>query len=172
MFVIGSFTWCVGGCECFSQSQYTHCPEQTIAIAINLSINSCGNSYKIYCSNIECPIMRVVYRSPESNRKPTKWKIHKYTPNGAVVHGDMGWQLATLRLSQEHVSAEIWKKYLASWLGGRIPWTCRVSGILPPTNKPDISFWSLHEHCSWLYLIPSIVFRLIKWVTFLNFNGK
>ncbi len=23
-------------------------------------------------------------------------------------------------ISQEHVSAEIWKKYLASWLGGRI----------------------------------------------------
>ncbi len=28
--VIGCITWCVGGCECFSQSQYTHCPEQTI----------------------------------------------------------------------------------------------------------------------------------------------
>ncbi len=31
----------------------------------------------------------------------------------------------------------------------------------PLTNKPDISFRSLHEHCSWLYLIPFIVFRLI-----------
>ncbi len=29
--VIGCITWCVGGCECFSQSQYTHCPEQTVA---------------------------------------------------------------------------------------------------------------------------------------------
>ncbi len=64
-------------------------------------------------------------------------------------------------LSQEHVSAEIWKKYLASWLGGRIPRTWIVSGIIPPTNKPDISLRSLHEHCSWLYFIPFIVFRII-----------
>ncbi len=36
-------------------------------IAINLSIDSCESCYKIYRSNIECPIMREVYRSPESN---------------------------------------------------------------------------------------------------------
>ncbi len=34
-------------------------------IAIDLSIISCG-VYKIYCSNIECPIIREVYRSAES----------------------------------------------------------------------------------------------------------
>ncbi len=44
---------------------------------------------------------------------------------------------------------------------GRMPQTRRVSGILPPTNKPDISFRSLHEHCSWLHLIPFIAFRLV-----------
>ncbi len=41
-----------------------------------------------------------------------------------------------------------------------------------PNNKPNISFKSLYEHCSWLYLIPFIVFRLIQWVTFLNVNRK
>ncbi len=66
MSVIGCITWCVGGCECISQSQYTHTtPEQTYCIAIDLSINSCESFYKIYCSNIECPIIREVYRSPE-----------------------------------------------------------------------------------------------------------
>ncbi len=44
----------------------THCAEQTIAIAISLSINSCWSSHKIYCSTIECPILRELYRSPES----------------------------------------------------------------------------------------------------------
>ncbi len=29
--MIGCITWCLGGCECLSQSQYTHFPEQTIA---------------------------------------------------------------------------------------------------------------------------------------------
>ncbi len=41
-------TWCVGGCECLSQSQYTCCPVQTITIAIDLNINSCGSFYKSY----------------------------------------------------------------------------------------------------------------------------
>ncbi len=41
-------------------------PKQTHRIAIDVSINSCGRFYKIYCSNIECPIIREVYRSPES----------------------------------------------------------------------------------------------------------
>ncbi len=29
--VIGCIIWCVGGCESFSQSPYTHYPEQTVA---------------------------------------------------------------------------------------------------------------------------------------------
>ncbi len=29
------------------------------------------------------------------------------------------------------------------------------------TNPRDISFRSLHKHCSWFYLIPFIIFRLI-----------
>ncbi len=62
MSVIGCITWCVGGSECFSQSQYTHCRRTN---TIDLNINSCGISYKIYCSNIECLIIREVYRSPE-----------------------------------------------------------------------------------------------------------
>ncbi len=42
------------------------CPVQTITIAIDLNINSCGSFYKSYCSKILRPIMREVYRSPES----------------------------------------------------------------------------------------------------------
>ncbi len=41
-------------------------PEKTHCIVIDLSINSYGSFYKIYCSNIEYPIIREVYRSPES----------------------------------------------------------------------------------------------------------
>ncbi len=66
MSVIGCITWCVGGCECFSQTQlHSLPPKQTHRIAIDLSINSCGSFYKIYCSNIECLIIREVYPSPE-----------------------------------------------------------------------------------------------------------
>ncbi len=39
MSLIGCFTWCVGGCECLSQSQYTCCPVQRKTIAIDLNIN-------------------------------------------------------------------------------------------------------------------------------------
>ncbi len=63
--VIGCITWCVGGCEYFCQSQYTHCPEQTIAYYNWLRV---VGVYKIYCSNIECPIIREVYRSLESTQ--------------------------------------------------------------------------------------------------------
>ncbi len=34
MALIGCFTWCVGGCECLSQSQYTCCPVQTLRLQL------------------------------------------------------------------------------------------------------------------------------------------
>ncbi len=74
MSVIGCITCCV----CFSQSQCKHCPRtnnETYHIAIDLSVNNCRSFYKIYCSNIECPIIRDVYRSPESSKKRTLWKL-------------------------------------------------------------------------------------------------
>ncbi len=48
-------------------------PEQTHRIAIDLSINSCGSFYKIYCSNIECLIIKEVYPSPDTSSEPDFW---------------------------------------------------------------------------------------------------
>ncbi len=47
-----------------------HCPKQSLKqchIAIDLTINSSGSLYQIYSPNIEYPIIREVYRSPESS---------------------------------------------------------------------------------------------------------
>ncbi len=60
------------------------------------------------------------------------------------------------------------KEISGELVGWKDPQTRRVSENLPPTNKTDISFRSLNEHCSWLYLIHFSV----QWVTVLNFNGK
>ncbi len=49
-------------------------------------------------------------------------------------------------LAKNNVRAQIWKKYLACWLGGRIPLTLPFRGSFHPTNSPDISFRSLHSH--------------------------
>ncbi len=61
--VIGWITWCVGSCECFSQSQYT-LPRTNNSI---LQLIRVVGVYKIYSSNIECPIIREFYRSQESS---------------------------------------------------------------------------------------------------------
>ncbi len=115
-------------------------------------------------SLIDCPLTWVQYVTSSLverlGHQRVTWKDKMKTNMKWLWCVSIVWKMM---LSQEQVSVEIWKKYLASWLGGRIPRTWRVSEILPPTNnyKPDISFRSLHEHCCWLYLIPFIVFRLI-----------
>ncbi len=62
-------------------------PEQTHCIAIDLSINSCGSFYQIYCSNIECLIIREVYRSPESSAisDGLKWTITQIVYGGRKI---------------------------------------------------------------------------------------
>ncbi len=75
-------------------------------------------------------------------------------------------------VSEGYVSGKIWMTYMVSWLSGRITRTRKVSGIRPPSNKLDVSFRSPHEQCSWSFLIPFIIFRLLEWVTVLNFKGK
>ncbi len=45
--------------KCNAQTKQLH-------IAINLTINTIVGVDKIYCLNIECPIIKKVYRSPES----------------------------------------------------------------------------------------------------------
>ncbi len=61
------------------------------------------------------------------------------------------------------------------------PRTCKdlkeISGELvgwdpSPKQQARYFFQISARTCSWLYLIPFIVFRLIQWVKFLNFNGK
>ncbi len=60
-------------------------PEQTHHFAIDLSINSCGSFYKIYCSNIECLIIREVYRSPAS-RTYSSYYIIARTSGPQTMH--------------------------------------------------------------------------------------
>ncbi len=64
--MIGCITWCVGGCECFSQSQYTLPQNKHTILQLTWVLVVVGVFIKIYCSNIECPIIREVYWSPES----------------------------------------------------------------------------------------------------------
>ncbi len=67
-------------------------PEQTHSIAIDLSINSCGSFYKNYCSNIECLIIREVYRSPESIVLPIPLQISLFTSLYSILIIMAPWQ--------------------------------------------------------------------------------
>ncbi len=70
MSVIGCITWCKEVVVNASPSHNTLIvQEQTHRIAVDFSINSCGRFYKIYCSNIECLIIREVYLSESESER-------------------------------------------------------------------------------------------------------
>ncbi len=64
--VTGWITLCVGGCECISQSQCTALLRTTSSLLQVTWLLIVVGVYQIYYSNIECPIIREVYRPPES----------------------------------------------------------------------------------------------------------